>query len=112
MQIVLSTVEKFIDNKDDHVQNIWLSYITSIFSPWLCLTLLINGENYKQPAMKILILHWFFKSTGNLFSEIANSMVVSNIEKEKNYWPYTAKRWLVGGALASLFWIVGEMIGD
>ncbi|ORX77887.1 hypothetical protein BCR32DRAFT_295351 [Anaeromyces robustus] len=104
--------ENYIDNIYDTHQDTWLSYITSKFFPWLCLVLLINGKNFKNQEIIIVFLHWFLKSTGNLLEGVGYLLPVSEYEKIHNYWPYNANRWLIGKAIASVFLISGEIIGD
>ncbi|OUM64515.1 hypothetical protein PIROE2DRAFT_8674 [Piromyces sp. E2] len=113
MNILLYFGEKYITNENDVKQNSLLKYITNIFFPWLCLTLVFNDKTNKKTSLTtILILHWFLKASGDVLSNIADFFPVSNNDRINNYWPYTSDRWFIGNAVSSLFWICGEIIGD
>jgi len=103
---------KYKTNEYDVKQSTLLNYITSMFFPWLCFTLLLNNKTQKKYVTVILILHWFLRATGDVLFSIAESFPVSNNERINNYWPYTSDRWFVGSAMASLFWLSGEIISD
>jgi len=85
----------------DWYQKIPLSYITSPFFLWVVLILIMNRKNWKRPIMLLLIVHWMFRSTGDLL----NKTFYLNIGS------YTQNMY-IGYALANIFWCCGEIIGD
>ncbi|OUM70537.1 hypothetical protein PIROE2DRAFT_1422 [Piromyces sp. E2] len=85
----------------DAWQRVFNSYIKSPFFLWVVLILLMNRKNWKRPIMLLLIVHWLFRSTGDMLNK---SMDISP--------GFTPKNMYVGAAIANVFWCVGEIIGD
>ncbi|OUM60676.1 hypothetical protein PIROE2DRAFT_62999 [Piromyces sp. E2] len=95
-------------SKIENYENLFIPFIKSDFFLWVCTILLLNWKNWKRPVIIILIIHWFLRSFGNLLN---NTMLFR--EKEKNMvWPYSMKNWYISQALAHIFWLTGEIIGD
>eukprot|EP00833_Pecoramyces_ruminatium_P018178 jgi/Orpsp1_1/1192210/evm.model.d7180000091410.1 len=92
----------------DVYQYVFDSYIKNIFFPWVCLILLFNMKNWKRPVLLILIGHWFLRSTGDL---LRNTLELRTKEPNLN-WPGSLKNWYISNALANVFWLSGEIIGD
>jgi len=97
-----------IFQKCDAFQKVIDAYITNPFFFWLCLTLILNKKNWKKPINIILILHWFLKATGDL---LRNTMQLRTKEPDKR-WPFSNTNWLISNAIAHIFWLTGEMVGD
>jgi hypothetical protein len=89
---------------------ILLSLIRSEFFPWILLIFILNKKNWKRPVIIILILHWLFRSVGDSLREIMELLPVP--KDVKTLWPNTNTRWIVGNAIAHVFWLGGEMVGD
>eukprot|EP00833_Pecoramyces_ruminatium_P016360 jgi/Orpsp1_1/1190392/evm.model.d7180000078684.1 len=108
----VDTSDNYIVNyefkKIDSYQNILNAYIKSPFFPWVCLILLLNEGSWHKPINLILIAHWFFRATGDL---LRNLMQLNPIDFGCN-WPYSSHNWLVSNAIAHIFWLTGEIIGD
>lgn len=96
----------------DRIQNIILSYVTSEFFPWVCLIFLLNKKNLKRPVILILIIHWVLRSTGDALREFCELLPIPNNIENPTLWPNTNTRWIVGNAVAHLFWLGGEIFGD
>ncbi|OUM60686.1 hypothetical protein PIROE2DRAFT_13505 [Piromyces sp. E2] len=94
--------------KIDGYQNIIDSYIINPYFPWVCLILLLNYKNWKRTVILILVAHWFLRSTGDL---LRNTMDLRPIYNNM-YWPYSQKNWYISNAVAHIFWLLGEIIGD
>ncbi|ORX47641.1 hypothetical protein BCR36DRAFT_295243 [Piromyces finnis] len=94
--------------KVDGYQYVINSYICNSYFPWVCLIILLNFINWKRPIILILILHWFFRSTGDL---LRNTMELRPMD-DNMYWPYSQKNWYISNAVAHIFWLLGEIIGD
>ncbi|KAG4099937.1 hypothetical protein H8356DRAFT_1036660 [Neocallimastix lanati (nom. inval.)] len=94
----------------DRIQMILLSLIRSEFFPWILLIFILNKKNWKRPVIIILILHWLFRSVGDSLREIMELLPVP--KDVKTLWPNTNTRWIVGNAIAHVFWLGGEMVGD
>jgi len=86
---------------NDAWQRVITSYIKSPFFVWVVLILIMNRKNWKRPIMLLLIVHWLFRSTGDLLNK---SMDISP--------GFTPKNMYIGCAYANVFWSVGEIIGD
>ncbi|ORX77888.1 hypothetical protein BCR32DRAFT_270378 [Anaeromyces robustus] len=109
----------------DLYEKIIFSYITNDFFPWVCFILLLNRKNWKKPIVLILIFHWFFRATGDVLRAVSelfykpetvplnNFIIMEGSDDLTNIqWPYTNERWMVGNAIAHVFWFTGEIIGD
>jgi len=72
------------------------------------MSLLYNRKNWKRPIALVLILHWFFRSIGDLLSYRSTFMPWA----PNSYWPYTDKGYLMASAIPNVFWLTGEIIGD
>jgi len=104
----LKDYKNFKQAKIENYENLILPFIESDFFLWVCVILLLNRKNWKRPVILILIIHWFLRSFGNL---LRNTMDFR--EKEENMiWPYSMKNWYISQALAHIFWLTGEIIGD
>ncbi|OUM60685.1 hypothetical protein PIROE2DRAFT_13504 [Piromyces sp. E2] len=92
----------------DTIQKIIGSYYIFEFFPWVCLILLYNRKNWKRPVILVLILHYLFRATGNFLR-----YTLELREPELNtYWPYSTANWYISVALANVFYLTGEIIGD
>jgi len=101
-------ISKIKFNVFDGIQNILDAYILNSFFPWVCLILLLYIRNWKKPIIKILVGHWLLRSTGDL---LRNIMQLRSI-KPNQYWPYSSDNWFISNAVANIFWIAGEIMGD
>ncbi|OUM70538.1 hypothetical protein PIROE2DRAFT_1423 [Piromyces sp. E2] len=85
----------------DAYQKVALSYILSPYFLWVVLILIMNGKNWKRLIMILLIVHWIFRSTGDLLNK---TMDISP--------GFNAQNMYTGCAVANIFWCIGEIIGD
>jgi len=108
-----------LESKDDityydNIENTILAFIKNEFFPWVCLILLLNKtKNWKNSVTKILIIHWFLRSLGDALRNCSNLLPIPNSDDtKKTVWPYSRSRWIVGNAIAHIFWLSGEIVGD
>ncbi|KAL6631591.1 hypothetical protein U3516DRAFT_491396, partial [Neocallimastix sp. 'constans'] len=94
----------------DRIQKIIVSLITNEFFPWVFLIILINRKNWKRPVIIILILHWLLRAIGDALREAGELLPIP--KDKRTLWPNTNARWIVGNAVAHLFWLSGEIFGD
>jgi len=92
----------------DAIQYVLNSYVNNLFFPWVCLILLLNKHHWKRPVIMILVAHWFLRSTGDLLRNIMKF----SVKKDNTEWPYSITNWYVSNAVAHIFWLSGEIIGD
>lgn len=91
----------------DTIQRVALKLITSTFFLWTCLVLLLSQHNWKRPINFLLIVHWVFRSIGDM---LEGSLTL--FERKSDAWPYNNEGWLYSYGVASLFWFSSEIIGD
>ncbi|ORX47604.1 hypothetical protein BCR36DRAFT_355631 [Piromyces finnis] len=107
--IAFSELRSFIySQKYDTYQTIIESFIRNDYFPWVCLILLFNRKNWKRPITIILIVHWFLRSIGDSL----NNLLPLRPWVPNTYWPYTNENWFICCALANVFWLSGEIVGD
>ncbi|OUM70476.1 hypothetical protein PIROE2DRAFT_56779 [Piromyces sp. E2] len=107
--IAYSELRSFIYcSKIDTYQTIVESFIKNDYFPWVCLVLLYSRKKWKRPITLILIAHWFLRSIGDLL----NNLLPIRPWVPDTYWPYTNENWFICCALANVFWLSGEIIGD
>lgn len=111
MQSIIVYVEllsEIYSQKVDTYQNIIEAFIKNDFFMWVCLILLYNYKNWNRPVILILVFHWILRSIGDLLNNTFSLMPWA----PDTYWPYTNQAWLVCCAIANVFWLSGEIIGD
>jgi len=101
-------VEVYENKLVDSYQGIINSYLCSPFFPWVCLILLVGDGSWHKPVNLVLIGHWLFRATGDFLRGLMNL----NPKVNDYYWPYSSKNWLISNAIAHIFWLTGEIIGD
>jgi len=92
----------------DSIQTFLGAYYMFEFFPWVCLIFINNKKNWKRPISLVLILHYLFRATGNF---LRYTMELRKTEKN-TYWPYSTTNWYISLALANVFYLTGEIIGD
>ncbi|OUM70539.1 hypothetical protein PIROE2DRAFT_1424 [Piromyces sp. E2] len=85
----------------DAYQKVILSYFQSPFFLWVVFIVFMNKKNWKRPIMMLLIIHWLFRSTGDLLNKVMD--ISPGFSVTKMY---------IGTAFANVFWSLGEIIGD
>jgi len=96
----------------DAFQTTLTVYINNLYFPWVFIVLILNRKNIKRPVILILILYWFFQSTGNLLQSYLNFTDIKQWQNWGFEWPYTIFNWYVVNAVAHIFWESGEIIAD
>ncbi|KAG4093321.1 hypothetical protein H8356DRAFT_1428834 [Neocallimastix lanati (nom. inval.)] len=92
----------------DALQYVIDAYLINMHFPWIFLILILNGKNWYRPINLVLIVHWFLRSTGDL---LRNTMQLRTFEPY-TYWPFSQKNWYISNAIAHIFWLSGEIVGD
>ncbi|ORX80157.1 hypothetical protein BCR32DRAFT_25068 [Anaeromyces robustus] len=106
--ILAERLSRISDRFIDVIQNVTNSYIMNSFFPWVCIILYLNRRNLTKPVNIILIGHWFLRSTGDMLR-----FGSENFHKDYGLtWPFSVKAWYFGNALAHIFWLSGEVLGD
>jgi large-conductance mechanosensitive channel len=104
---------KFKNSNDktrcDTIQKSFTSFIRNDFFPWILIVLILNRKDWKRPVILILILYWFLQSTGDFLQSF---IFYKPSDEYRNYNPVTQTYWYIFNALAYLFWVSGEIIGD
>jgi len=113
MQSIISYSEirsNIYSSKYDTYQTIAECFIKNDYFPWVCLVMLYNRnkKNWKRPINIILVAHWFLRCIGDML----NSLLPLRPWVPNTYWPYTNENWFICCALANVFWLSGEIIGD
>ena len=101
----------YVGPKVDSFQSVVESFILNPFFMWVVLILLLNGKNWKRPVVLILIVHWIFRSIGDVFNNMIKLFPASYDDSDYDFWPYNVKHWLLGN-LSNIFSLFGEIIGD
>ncbi|ORX47647.1 hypothetical protein BCR36DRAFT_355730 [Piromyces finnis] len=86
-----------------------VSYIKSLFFAWTFLVIIMNRNNWKRPVLILLIVHWIFRSTGDCLNQFMYLLIKDPTFKINKL---NEKAYMIGTALANVFWSTGEIIGD
>ncbi|ORY43196.1 hypothetical protein LY90DRAFT_671768 [Neocallimastix californiae] len=132
----LSTLkdEDLINNRIDVIRTIIYSIHTPLqftFFYWTLLLFILHKFNFKKPVMKIVLIHFILRSTGDVLDKLGNlwSYYFANQYKEiKNgddtiylwegcqYRSFQTEmhpmKWFVTRQLGVLFWFTGEIAAD
>jgi len=99
-------VAKF-GKKTDIVQKIVLQLLLNEFFPWMCVVLILSKNRWKKLIILLLVAHWFIRAVGDMFVN-----TVETQDKSIETWPYGNKQWVKSYGIASIFWHMGEILGD
>jgi len=94
-------------NEHDGYESIVTKLLNSLFFPWIFLILILTYSNWKRLIVVIMVLHWLLRGIGDIFENI---LWVDKHDDE--HWPYGNKLWLKSYGVASIFWYLGEIVGD
>ncbi|ORX49637.1 hypothetical protein BCR36DRAFT_450235 [Piromyces finnis] len=83
------------------------SLICNQYFVWTCFVLFLNYKRWKRPVIIILVLHWLFRSIGDIFLNYQDFM-----EKKYPNWPWNNDTWFYCFGIASIFWYLSEIFGD
>jgi len=93
---------------DALIKDFVLSFIGNQYFVWTCIVLILNYKKWKRPVIIILVLHWLFRSIGDVFlnhQEFIPRKYVDN-------WPFSNQNWFYCFGVASIFWYISEIFGD
>jgi len=82
--------------------------IKSVYFPWVLVILVLNRNNWKKPVVIILVGYWLLRSIGFMLRDTMNLRK----GQRDTVWPYSTKNWYISNALAHVFWLSGEIMGD
>eukprot|EP00833_Pecoramyces_ruminatium_P002646 jgi/Orpsp1_1/1176678/evm.model.c7180000058574.1 len=118
--------EDFLNNKIDIVRNVIYalhSPIKFLFFYWTVLILILHKFNFKKPVVKIVLGHFLIRSTGDVldkFGQLLSMYYINSAVTDEYGTSYTCSvsgnmhplRWFITRQLGTVFWYVGEIIGD
>ncbi|OUM57810.1 hypothetical protein PIROE2DRAFT_21438 [Piromyces sp. E2] len=84
------------------------SFICNQYFVWTVLVLFLNYKKWKRTVIVILVLHWLFRSIGDVFLNYQDFIP----RKYKSKWPFSNENWFYCFGIASIFWYISEIFGD
>ncbi|ORX81428.1 hypothetical protein BCR32DRAFT_268283 [Anaeromyces robustus] len=114
-----------IDNTIDTVRNILYAFnkpFQSYFFYWTLLIFILHKFNFKKPIMKLVTLHFIFRTTGDILFQIANLWntypITSQIKDKFGNITYGCDngtdpfKFLITQQIGVTFGNLGEIVGD